>query len=381
MQARKGEISSKPENPVNAIKAKQAFYAMCLLSVILCFIVGAAGCIGGREPASQEGELNFTVIPEKTRVAEGEVFDIGLFLKNTGSKNINVWKMEEQVSYDIFFLYPNGSYVFYECGVIERVQLTDDALIELQPGEFLQVWRDSSCWTLPPGVYTLFTEYHTSSGESITKPYWIGRARSNNVTIFVEAENNSSLLEPGSSSEKGAVEELNAPDAPLTIAVSALVEYLSPEDLANKSYLILIGSVKEILPARWNTPDGKQPENAFEGSGLNDVIYRDVVISVDQYFKNPLSSNEVIVRVLGGTVGNLTLDVEDEPSFESGEDVLLFLVEDTKPATKDLEPEHFRVTGSFQGKYALTGDGKAVKSGETAELEELLRIIDDGNQS
>ncbi|MCQ1535065.1 hypothetical protein FTO70_05055 [Methanosarcina sp. KYL-1] len=167
----------------------------------------------------------------------------------------------------------------------------------------------------------------------------------------------------------------------MTIAVSALVEYLSPEDLANKSYLILIGSVKEILPARWNTPDGKQPENAFEGSGLNDVIYRDVVISVDQYFKNPLSSNEVIVRVLGGTVGNLTLDVEDEPSFESGEDVLLFLVEDTKPATKDLEPEHFRVTGSFQGKYALTGDGKAVKSGETAELEELLRIIDDGNQS
>ena len=179
--------------------------------------------------------------------------------------------------------------------------------------------------------------------------------------------------------EKGAVEEFVASDTPVTMEVSALVEYLSPEDLAKKSDLILIGSVKEILPARWNTPDGEQPEDAFEGSGLNDVIYRDVVISVDQYLKNPLSSNEVIVRTLGGTVGNLTLAVEDEPSFEPGDDVLLYLVEDAYPATKDLEPEHFRVTGSFQGKYTLTGDGKAVKSGEAVELEELLRIINAEN--
>ncbi|HII02979.1 TPA: hypothetical protein HA351_15445 [Methanosarcinaceae archaeon] len=157
--------------------------------------------------------------------------------------------------------------------------------------------------------------------------------------------------------------------------------YLSPEELAKKSDLILIGSVKEILPARWSTPDGGQPENAIEALGRDEVIYRDVVISVDEYLKNSLSSNEVVVRVLGGIVGNLGMDVEDEASFEPGEDVLLYLVEDTSPATKDLKPEHFRVTGISQGKYTLTGDGKAVKSGETVDLEELLEIINDVDQS
>lgn len=67
MQARKGAVFSKPENPVNVIKEKQAFYAMSLLFiVILCFIVSSAGCIGDKEPVSQEGELNLTVIPVKT---------------------------------------------------------------------------------------------------------------------------------------------------------------------------------------------------------------------------------------------------------------------------------------------------------------------------
>ncbi|WP_156158917.1 hypothetical protein [Methanosarcina siciliae] len=33
--------------------------------------------------------------------------------------------------------------------------------------------------------------------------------------------------------------------------------------------------------------------------------------------------------------------MEDEPSFEPGEDVLLYLVNDTPLATKDLDPEHF----------------------------------------
>ncbi|AAM07816.1 TPA: hypothetical protein HA338_01990 [Methanosarcina acetivorans] len=165
----------------------------------------------------------------------------------------------------------------------------------------------------------------------------------------------------------------------MTIGISYLVEYLSPDELAKNSDLVLIGSVKEILPARWNTPDGGQPKNVMEDLDSNEVIYRDVVISVDEYLKNPLSSNEVVVRVLGGTAGNLTMDVEDEPSFEPGEDVLLYLVDDTHQATKNLGLEHFVVCGCFQGKFSLTEDGKAVSKGETVELEEMLRLINASN--
>ena len=262
--------------------------------------------------------------------------------------------------------------------MLERLPLTNQALVELQPGESLKINQDSSCWALPPEEYTLFAEYHTSTGEDITKPYWIGQISSNNVSIFVEAENQSSLSESVSSTGNGSVEEFSASDLP-TITVSSCVAYMGLDELTNNSDLILIGSVKEILPARWNTPDGEQPENALEDLGLHEVIYRDVVISVDEYLKKSLSSNEVVVRVLGGTVGNLTMDVEDQPSLEPGEDVLLYLVNDTHPATKNLGPEYFVVCGCFQGKFSLSEDGKAVSKGGTVELEEILKLINASN--
>ncbi|HOW14158.1 hypothetical protein [Methanosarcina sp.] len=108
-------------------------------------------------------------------------------------------------------------------------------------------------------------------------------------------------------------------------------------------------------------------------------MYRDVIVFVDEYLKTSLSSSEVIVRVPGGTIGNFTLDVEDAPSFEPGENVLLFLDEDTDPTTKDLDPMHFVVCGCFQGKFSLTEDGKAVSEGETVELEEMLKLLNVSN--
>ncbi|AAM07817.1 TPA: hypothetical protein HA338_01985 [Methanosarcina acetivorans] len=130
-------------------------------------------------------------------MVEGEIFNIELVLKNAGSTPVNVWTLMEQISYDIIFVDSNGSYVPYICGVLQRELLMDDALIELQPGESLKINQDTSCWALPPGKYTLFAEYHTSDGEDITKPYWIGQISSNNVSIFVEPENQSSFSDPG----------------------------------------------------------------------------------------------------------------------------------------------------------------------------------------
>lgn len=354
---------------------KETFF----ISLFFIFLILCTGCINDKAPETQAGEFSFTLAPEMTRVTEGEPFDIELVLTNAGNTSINVWKLMEQISYDITFVDSNGSYVPYECGVLERLPLTDEALVELQPGESLKINQDSSCWTLLPGEYILYATYHASGGESITKSYWIGQVSSDNVSIFVEAENKSSLLESNSLLEDSKAEEFNNSSAPITIGVSTLVEYMSPDMLTKESDMILTGSVKEILPATWSTPDGEQPASALEDLGQDEVIYRDVVISMDEYLKNSLSSNEVVVRVLGGTVGNLTLDVEDEPSFEIGKDVLLYLVEDTYPATKVLGPEHFVICGCFQGKFSLTEDGKAVSEGETVELEEMLKLLNVSN--
>ena len=134
----------------------------------------------------QPGELEFTVIPEKGKVKEGEIFKIHLTLTNTGNNTINVWKMYEQISYDIFFSKPDGSKVSYDCGVFSREPLTNKDLVELNPGESISSTFDSRCWNLGKGEYILSAEYHTSGSEHISEPYWLGEVHSKKVLITVE---------------------------------------------------------------------------------------------------------------------------------------------------------------------------------------------------
>ncbi len=163
-------------------------------------------------------------------------------------------------------------------------------------------------------------------------------------------------------------------DMPLYSESSASLVPLSSEELSNNSYTIVIGSVKEIFPSKWNSIDGKRP-NGIDSFSLEHLIYTDITISVDKYLKNPLPSKEVTVRVDGGTVGNDTYMAMYEPSFNSNEKVLLYLMKDVTNRTKDIEPEHFKVTGCMQGKFTLTNDGKAVRPDKTVSQEELLSTI------
>ncbi|WP_236622675.1 hypothetical protein [Methanococcoides methylutens] len=160
----------------------------------------------------------------------------------------------------------------------------------------------------------------------------------------------------------------------VTLSVSGCLEYVSPEEMSTRSDVILIGTVKEILPAQWNTADGGSPTDDINELEWYDIS-TDVVIIVDEYLKNPLAEKEVIVRTLGGEKDIIIIDVEDEPSFTPGEKVFLYLKNDTWPRTMDHGPEHFVVTGVSQGKFTLTNDGKAIHFGESFTLDELLETV------
>ena len=179
-----------------------------------------------------------------------------------------------------------------------------------------------------------------------------------------------------SSSNNDAIKLANNIDEPLTIGMCIDFIPYTHEELSKYSDMIVIGTVKEILPAKWNTVDGKQPNKSpSELSPIDDLIYTDIIINVDKYLKNPLSSNKVIVRVIYGTVGSITMTSDAEPRFEMGEKVLLYLSKDTKSSTKDIGSEHFIVTDFFKGKFTLTDDGKAIGTDENTTLEELLSTI------
>lgn len=162
----------------------------------------------------------------------------------------------------------------------------------------------------------------------------------------------------------------------MTISTSSLLEAYTHEDLSNHSNTIVQGTVKEILPSKWNTIDGKQPNKSLTKliPGV-DVIYTDTIIKVDKYLKNPQSSKEVVVRTFGGTVGNVTIKSEDDPIFEPGEKVLFYLSKDTSPHTDNIGLDHFMVTGFLQGKFKLTNDGKASRPDETVSQGALLSTI------
>lgn len=175
----------------------------------------------------------------------------------------------------------------------------------------------------------------------------------------------------------GSEENINVSDnnKPLQVSSSLSTPLYTYEDLSNNSDYIIMGTVKEVLPSKWNSIDGKKPDANVEVSPYN-LIYTDIVISVDKYLKNPFSSKEVIVRVDGGTVGNDSLAAEDEPSFKVGEKVLLYLYKDTSPGTKNIGPEHFKITGFRQGKFTLNEDGRAISDeGKTTNLSILLSTI------
>lgn len=191
------------------------------------------------------------------------------------------------------------------------------------------------------------------------------------VGIFMLSDVSQDSFKTLEQSEKP--EETNF-DKPITIGISGSLEEYSYNDLNNHADTILIGKVKEILPSRWNSIDGQMNKSVLE-INPGELIYTDIIIIVDKYLKNSLSSDEVTVRVVGGTIGNITMSSDIEPSFESGEKVLLYLSNDTYPYTKDIGSEHFVVTGYVQGKFRLTDDGKAVRYDKTVSQDELLSTI------
>ena len=57
-----------------------------------------------------------------------------------------------------------------------------------------------------------------------------------------------------------------------------------------------------------------------------------------------------------------------------------YLSEDISPMTKNIGPNHYAVTGFYQGKFTLTNDGMAERFDKSLDLEELLNSIKYGHE-
>lgn len=83
---------------------------------------------------------------------------------------------------------------------------------------------------------------------------------------------------------------------------------------------IVLGTVTNLGPARWNTPD--ESERSLR------MIFRPLDVRVEEVLKGDIKGATVIVRHIGGQVGNVKYVRDDLPPLERlarGTQVLLFL--------------------------------------------------------
>lgn len=147
----------------------------------------------------------------------------------------------------------------------------------------------------------------------------------------------------------------------------------SPEANAKWAETIVLGTVRQVGRAGWNTADGSRAADVSPRAMERDKsqIYRTVVIDVERYLKNPQPANEVAIMALGGTVGTDSIvwrsNIQD---YEPGERVLVFLYKRPSEA-QDPAP-----VWSINEKYTVAKDGTASTEFASMPLAELIGRIE-----
>lgn len=134
--------------------------------------------------------------------------------------------------------------------------------------------------------------------------------------------------------------------------------------------IIAVGTIKQVLPARWTTADGRRPDNPHARGNL-ETIFRPVVMNVEQCLVGEHSQSELVMFAFGGTVGQDSVEatISDIYEFDEGQRVIVFLVD------KGLTVGGTHLWTIIE-RYTLTPEGQATNSLRTAPLGELLAEIE-----
>jgi len=119
-----------------------------------------------------------------------------------------------------------------------------------------------------------------------------------------------------------------------TFAFATTMTQLSDEQMVKLSKRIVEGRVTETR-SEWN--------------GAHNQIRTTVTIDVSQMLKGQMPANRRLVfEQLGGQVGDIIMDITDQPAFKVDETVIVFL--------RDPSPAPTPVVGLTQGKLNLVRD-------------------------
>jgi len=124
---------------------------------------------------------------------------------------------------------------------------------------------------------------------------------------------------------------------------------LSLEQLVREADTIVLGTVTRQTSA-WNAQQT--------------AIYTDVTLTVEEAVKG-LPGAEVTFRIAGGVVGEIGMRTSNDPVFQNGEQVIVFLNTARVPAG---------VVGLHQGKYTVR-NGTVTRDGQRMTVADFLDAI------
>lgn len=133
------------------------------------------------------------------------------------------------------------------------------------------------------------------------------------------------------------------------IVVFGFMPYISIDNLWENSETAVLGNVTSI-----------QSSN----SGVHTIV----VIEVEESYIQHLNESTVKIRVEGGKIGSIVYVSEDQPEFELGENVFVFL-RSPEEITGDYE---YVVYGLDQGKFSVEGSTAFLDNGRSFEIPILL---------
>ncbi len=124
---------------------------------------------------------------------------------------------------------------------------------------------------------------------------------------------------------------------------------MSVEDLARQADTIVVGTVT-------------QQESAWDAQ--HTAIHTDVTVAVERMLAGT-PGDIVTLRVAGGIVEGMGMRTSNDPTFQDGEQVIVFLDTTTIPSS---------VVGMQQGKFTIK-DNLVTLADETVSLEECIATV------
>jgi hypothetical protein len=151
--------------------------------------------------------------------------------------------------------------------------------------------------------------------------------------------------------------------------VSGIIIPYTLDELIESADVIVSGTVIDILPSK---------EGQLLKNDNRTLIYTDVIIKVQTYLKGQTGYDTIAVRTRGGQVGDKVIIAEDEPEFDIGEQVLLYLAFlDIGEAPEGMNMQSVLKLDTTQGKAVIKGDTviNADKDNSILSIQELTEKI------